>query len=254
MDRPVNEAIEATVEACRANRSNPCAPRVRGGVASALVLVTGPAQAQEWLKDRMYAEGAGVRTGDVEWHPGAEIEGGYDSNYFIRSDKSQPGINLTNGPCTGRFAPCFPVAGTPEMRITPSLSLSTIGPERKDGERAEPPSVDFRLGASGTYREFFGQLTPEQRNFSADVNARLGIQPGRPVGGSLFAAYDRTIQPNVIGDPDLSFNHDAVTVGENSRCSRGAGRSTFTSGTRSRTPSSRRPPVRRTTTTSTPST
>jgi hypothetical protein len=64
------------------------------------------------------------------------------------------------------------------------------------------------------YREFFGQLQPEQRNMSADVNAKLDILPGRPVGGMLMAAYDRTIQPNPVNpsNPDLSFNRDALTA------------------------------------------
>jgi hypothetical protein len=187
---------------------------VRGGLVALAVcaplLVSTPAQAQEWLKDRMYSEGAGIRTGDVEWHPGIAIEGGYDSNYFLRTDKT--GAGLVNG------APTFPVEGSPVMRVTPSLSLSTISPIRKEGDQNyEPPSVNFRLGASGTYREFFGQLTPEQRNFSADVNARLDILPQRPVGGSIFASYDRIIQPNpsegVASNPDLSFNRDALTAG-----------------------------------------
>lgn len=156
----------------------------------------------------MYSEGAGIRTGDVELHPGIAAEGGYDSNYFLRTDKSGP--NLVNG-ATG-----FPVQGSPVMRITPSLSLSTLGQQRKEGDKSEPPTVNFRLGASGTYREFFGQLTPEQRNFSADVNARLDILPARPVGGSIFASYDRVIQPNPAqpaGNPDLAYNRDSLTAG-----------------------------------------
>src|SRR5580704_961969 len=104
--------------------------------------VTSRAEAQEWLKDRMYQEGQGVRTGDVEWHPGIAIEGGYDSNYFLRSS--------TNGVSNGCKEAC--PQGSPEMRITPSLSLATIGPIRHEGEtNREPPSIDFRLNASGTY-------------------------------------------------------------------------------------------------------
>ena len=101
------------------------------------------------------------------------------------------------------------------MRITPSLSLATLGAQRREGgTSSDLPVINFRLNASGTYREFFGQLKPEQRNFSADVNSRLDILPERPLGGAIFASYDRTIQPNsVSGDPDLSFNRDTVGVG-----------------------------------------
>ncbi len=174
---------------------------------AATLLQAGTASAQEWLKDRMYAEGAGVRTGDVEWHPGIAAEGGYDSNYFYRTDKTGP--NLING------APIAPIQGTPEMRITPSLSLSTLGAQRMEGGGAnqEPPAIKFRLNASGTYREFFGVLQPEQRNMDANANARLDIYPERTFGGALFAGYQRVIQPNVIGNPDLAYNRDSVLVG-----------------------------------------
>jgi hypothetical protein len=177
------------------------------GLATTVVLSTfaSTAGAQEWLKDRMYQEGQGVRTGDIEWHPGIAIEGGYDSNYFLRSSQN----NVANG------CPNACPQGTPEMRVTPSIAIATIGPVRKEGElKHEPPTVDFRLNASGTYQEFFGQLTPEQRNFGANATARLNILPERTFGGAVFASYNRTIQPNNIsGNPDLSFDRDTVGAG-----------------------------------------
>jgi len=52
----------------------------------------------EWLKDRRYNEGIGIRTGDVEIHPGIAGEVGYDSNYFMRSDDTRPFIgNAASG-------------------------------------------------------------------------------------------------------------------------------------------------------------
>jgi hypothetical protein len=163
------------------------------------------ARAQEWLKDRMYQEGQGFRTGDIEWHPGIGVEGGYDSNYFLRSNTT----GVSNG------CPNACPQGSPEMRVTPSLSIGTIGPLRKEGEtNREPPTIDFRMTASGTYQEFFGQLQPEQRNFGANAAARLNILPEHPFGGAVFASYTRLIQPNnVTGNPDLSFNRDAVGAG-----------------------------------------
>jgi hypothetical protein len=156
------------------------------------------------MKDRMYQEGQGVQTGDLEWHPGIAVEGGYDSNYFLRSSKT----DVING------APNAPVVGTPVMRITPSLSLLTKVPVRHEGQPSAPPDINFRLNASGTYEEFFGQLQPDQRNFAINASARLDILPERPFGGSVFAAYSRVIQPNsVVGDPDLSFNHDTISAG-----------------------------------------
>jgi hypothetical protein len=171
---------------------------------SALLAIAGlcasrPAFAQEWLKDRQYSEGAGVRAGDFEFHPGIAAEGGYDSNWFLRTDKA----GFVNSG----------VVGTPEMRITPSISIATVGTQRAEGKTESAPSpIAFRAGLSGTYQEFFGALTPEQRNMSVDANARLDIMPSRPFGASVFATYSRAIQPSVFGEPDLSFNYDRVSA------------------------------------------
>jgi hypothetical protein len=171
--------------------------------AVATIIVPGVANAQEWLKDRAYQEGAGIRTGDLELHPGIAGEIGYDSNYLLRSSSNAPG--LVNGNPVG--------AGV--IRITPSLSLSTLGPQRREGDaKAEAPSIRFRANLSGTYREFIGNsLIEQQRNFSAGADARLEILPEHEWGGAVFANYTRTIQPNVVGDPDLAFNRDDVGVG-----------------------------------------
>src|SRR3954451_23665275 len=74
------------------------------------------AQDQMWLKDRRYTEGIGYRVGDFELHPGAAAEFGYDSNYFHRSSTDDGG----------------PVAAL-RLRITPSLSLSTLSKQRTEG-------------------------------------------------------------------------------------------------------------------------
>src|SRR3954451_20753599 len=70
------------------------------------------AQDQTWLKDRRYTEGPGYRVGDFELHPGAALEFGYDSNYFRRSSED---------------AATLPVVGSLRLRLTPSLSFSTLG-------------------------------------------------------------------------------------------------------------------------------
>src|SRR5579872_5350549 len=91
--------------------------------ASAQTLLSQP-DSPQWLKDRRYAEGIGVRAGDLEVHPGIAGEGGYDSNWFLRSDKQ----NVANGP------PTAPVIPALEFRITPSLYLSTISAQRREGD------------------------------------------------------------------------------------------------------------------------
>src|SRR5438045_844834 len=95
-------------------------------------------QEQMWLKDRRYGEGIGIRTGDLELHPGIAGEFGYDSNYFLRSDRDRP--------------PNGPVVDTLRLRITPSLSLSTISAQRREAEGGgtEPPKVSFRAGVAAS--------------------------------------------------------------------------------------------------------
>ena len=175
---------------------------VLGAVAT--IAIPSVANAQEWLKDRAYQEGAGIRTGDLELHPGIAGEIGYDSNYLLRTSSNAPGL-VNAGPI-----------GAGVVRITPSLTLSTLGPQRREGDvKAEPPSVRFRAGLSGTYREFISSnsLITQQRNFSAAADARLEILPEHEWGAAVFGTYTRTIQPNVVGDPDISFNRDDVGVG-----------------------------------------
>lgn len=59
-----------------------------------------PAAAQGWLKDRRYQEGAGIRAGNLELHPGVGGEIGYDSNWFLRTSKEGP--QFINGAPTAR--------------------------------------------------------------------------------------------------------------------------------------------------------
>jgi hypothetical protein len=172
------------------------------------VLLPSSAGAQEWLKDRRYTEGAGIRTGDLELHPGIAGEVGYDSNWFYRSP--------ANNPQYVNAAPNAPVLGAGVLRVTPSLYVSTLGAQRRENEATPTePSMRFRAGVSGTYREFlFGDdLIKKQRNVSIGADARLDILPGRPWGGAIFGNYSRFIQPTVIGDPNLSFNRDDVGGG-----------------------------------------
>jgi hypothetical protein len=147
------------------------------------------AQDQVWLKDRRYTEGAGIRVGDFEVHPGVAAELGYDSNYLRAADSEDPG---------GAF----------RIRITPSLSLSTLGPQRTEGVASTPPpDVEFRGTAALTYNEFIGvNGTPsaqrkvgDQRNISGNLDLNLTIRPRQEWSGGLFAGVGRTTQPSDTG-------------------------------------------------------
>jgi len=179
----------------------------------------------EWLKDRRYNEGIGIRTGDLEIHPGIAGEAGYDSNYLLRSTT----FGVSNGP------PLSPVIPSLEFRVTPSLYLSTLGQERREGDNEMPSPLAFRAGLNATYRELVGLSsdplagTPnndisQQRNLSGAADARLDILPERPVGGALFVSYARAILPNTIdANPDLSFNQDNVGGGADLALQPGSG-------------------------------
>jgi hypothetical protein len=190
--------------------------------ASAQPQLTAGADAPQWLKDRRYNEGIGIRTGDLELHPGIAGEVGYDSNYFLRSDKTGP---APNGATIENSAPVAPVISSVPFRITPSLYISTLGPQRREGDYTTPePSVAFRAGVNGTYRAFIGLANNQsgsetnditkQDNFGGAADARLDILPGKPFGANIFGTYARVIMPNVAtADPNLSFTRDDIGVG-----------------------------------------
>ncbi|CAN5923912.1 hypothetical protein BH11MYX4_BH11MYX4_37340 [soil metagenome] len=181
--------------------------RFAGASALALALFTPrDAAAQEWLKDRRYSEGAGVRVGDLELHPGIGGEVGYDSNFFLRTHKEDP--RFVNG------APQNPPIESGVLRLTPSFSISTLSQQRTEGAGAQPAPLNFRAGIAATYREFLGpQAIRDQRNVSGNANARLDVFQNRPLGFGVFANYQRLIQPSVVSDPNLSFNRSDVGAG-----------------------------------------
>lgn len=186
-----------------------------GSVFAATVLASSrEANAQAWLQDRRTSEGAGIRVGDLELHPGIGGEVGYDSNWFRRTFREAPaGLVYVNG------APLAPPVEAAVLRITPSLTLSTLGSQRL-GENAPKPRVAFQGGISGSYFEFLGSDNiaantdiRSQRNFSLNASARLDVNPGRPLGFGVFGTFARQIQPSAVADPNLSFNRDNVTAG-----------------------------------------
>jgi len=189
------------------------APAVLGalslaGIAGvALVAFEHEASAQEWTKDRRFGDGKGWRQGDFELHPGIGGEIGYDSNYFLRAD----GNNVANV----NSAPNAPVRDGAIMRITPSLTFNTVNQvSAEGGPPVDPSKFAFRGGLSGTYYEFFGpKELQDQRNFAANVNLRLDILPNKPVGGAVFAGYNRVLKPSFDGNPDNSFNRNIFNAG-----------------------------------------
>jgi len=175
---------------------------------AAPLLVSRPAHAQGWLSDRRYTEGIGIKAGDFEIHPGLGGEAGFDSNWFQRTYND----GFVNG-CPGA---CPAAAGV--FRLTGSIYVSTLQAQRKEGDQnAEPPKVNFRLGAAVTQRFFVGDQEILNQNgldgLSANLNARLDALPQRPFSFGVQAGYDRVVNPNSTGNPDANFNRNTLNVG-----------------------------------------
>src|SRR5687768_7246022 len=107
------------------------------------------AQSQPWLGDRRFGGGIGVRAGNFELHPGIAGEVGYDSNFYQSSGRVTPaGQTVLVPPEFQATAPGGgalggvgffnePSVGVLRFRVTPSLSLKTLGPQRTEGDGGE---------------------------------------------------------------------------------------------------------------------
>lgn len=179
------------------------------GVATVLaLLVPGSASAQVWLKDRAATEGAGVKAGNLEVHPGVGTELGYDSNWFLRSSATDR--LALNGAGNG-----LPVVGLPVLRITPSISVGSLSNDRMGGAAGDPQKVTFRLAGAATYREYLSSDWSDQRNLGGNLALDVQIAPKQPFGANLGAGFVRTVNPTASGDPNLMFaRNDALANGE----------------------------------------
>ena len=162
------------------------------------------AQQQPWLADRRAGEGIGVRVGDLELHPGVAGELGYDSNYFLRS--------------TGD---AFKPDAAYRIRITPSLTLSTLGPLRRSegASAAAPTKLAFRAGAYVSYNELIAADSKNSSEFSQqrhlDIGSDLALQiaPVGRAGADLYLNFVRMIQPSNDPDTENAFNRDTLRAG-----------------------------------------
>ncbi|MEZ4227914.1 MAG: outer membrane beta-barrel protein [Polyangiaceae bacterium] len=170
-------------------------------VAAGFVLTPGAAlaQSQPWLADRRLGEGAGIRTGDLELHPSVAGEVGYDSNYFQNSgDPGEPEISAWR------------------LRITPALSLRTLGSQRAD-ER--PRNLKLNAYLSASYNELIAndsarsEDVSSQRHVNANAGFKVDIAPSRPWGGDLYVDFTRLIQPSNSPDTNAAFDRDAIRAG-----------------------------------------
>lgn len=144
-----------------------------GGTAS-------PAAAQGWLADRQASEGAGIRVGNLELHPGIGAEVGWDSNIFNSSGDTPEDQTVSSA----------------IMRVTPHLSLSTLGTQRQEGdddEDDEQQSVDFRLSLAAPIYIYFADEADS--NVGTDANISVTFNPQGRVAFMLSDNFSRTVRP-----------------------------------------------------------
>jgi hypothetical protein len=176
-------------------------------------------EGQPWLGDRRFGGGIGVRTGNFELHPGVAGEVGYDSNFFQSAGNvTPPGQVVLIDPRyrpvtedgttfgdTGVFGE--PSVGTFRFRLTPSITLTTLGAQRLAGD--DPltvrPKVDLQASASASYNELlatnalYSEAVSENRYLSGDLGISAKIYPDRPWGFNVMGLYNRSVQP--VNDP-----------------------------------------------------
>jgi hypothetical protein len=141
------------------------------------LVLPGSATAQAWLDDRQDREGPGIKVGkSLVFHPGALLEGGYDTNP-IRESNNPPGA--------GR------------LRISSYADLATRSKSRDDREVAAAPKTNFRLGLAGYYDFFFSDVdaVDKQDDFGIDTDLNFILFPSGPYTFFLKALYGRTVQP-----------------------------------------------------------
>lgn len=178
--------------------------------ALSLLPATAFAQSRPWVADRAIGEGMGYRTGDFELHPGLAGELGYDSNYFQRAGTAPPanyqGVDT-------------PVLAAYRLRITPSLTLSTLSPQRRTGDTqsAPPPQFTFRSTLYASYNELFAAGNSydfsTQRHIDGGANLGFEVLPERPFSFDGSGGFTRSVSPS--NDPAIvnSWNRDMVNAG-----------------------------------------
>jgi len=175
-----------------------------------LLPATAAAQSRPWIADRAIGEGMGIRAGEFELHPGIAGELGYDSNYFQRAGTAPPanyqGVDQ-------------PVLAAYRLRITPSLTLSTIGPQRRTGDTqsAVAPQFTFRSTLFASYNELFAAGNSydfsNQRHIDGGASLGFEVLPERPFSFDGNGSYTRSVAPS--NDPAIinSWNRDMLGVG-----------------------------------------
>jgi hypothetical protein len=162
-----------------------------------------------WAGDRALGEGQGIKTGSVEWHPGASAEMGFDSNYLQRSGTTEDEEN---------FGPVVPSL---RLRVTPQLTLRTLDTTREGSESALPPAFMFALTGAASYSEFFpfGDDSDANaefrrlRNLSGGAGLDLDFFARRKWSGRAMGSYGYQAEPSNQGGLGAQFDRHTVGAG-----------------------------------------
>jgi hypothetical protein len=206
---------------------------VTGFMVATFVAASATAQSgvQPWLGDRRMEGGIGIRVGDFELHPGVAGELGYDTNYFQSAGIVTPPGTAATIPvefrpvepdgvvfgASGTFNE--PIVGTFRFRITPSLTLETLGAQRREGDDADaaPPKVNLRATLAASYNELiatdarYSGPVSDRRFLAADVGVAVDVLPGRPWSVGFTGLYNRSVQP--VNDPAAPPGYERSTFG-----------------------------------------
>jgi hypothetical protein len=123
-------------------------------------------------------EGHGIRLGDFELHPGIATEIGWTDNVFLEAPSEDPESSAV-------------------LRVSPHIHLSTLTAERLAENVGESDSqkVEFRFGATGTFKQYFATELKDHPNMGVGQDARLTLRPGSVFQLELFDEFHRTIDP-----------------------------------------------------------
>lgn len=167
---------------------------------------------QPWVANRTIGEGAGIRSGNLEWHPGISGEFGYDSNFYQRA--GTPAEDANFGPVTGIL----------RLRVIPQLSLRSIDRRQQlagDENKQLPPPVGFELKGNVAYNELisldsrFTQQFSDMRNLEGGLAGVLKFFPERQWSGNARASYSYIFEPSNLAGFFGAYNRHTIGVGGN---------------------------------------
>jgi hypothetical protein len=170
------------------------------------------ASAQAWVNSPDISEGIGIRAGNLELHPSVGAEFGYDSNFY-QASKNEGVVDVL------------------KLRVTPSLTLSTLGDKRRG--TTVPPKVLFSSSLFASYFELFpldsaNSEASKRRNVSIGADVSANVNPAGKVGFDVLAAYIRMIEAE--GRTDDLAGQGFMGTGFNRDTLRGGGGATWRPG------------------------